>query len=120
MLSLSRKQVFEWYAKFRECRENVEYDERSGRPKAVRTPDMIETVQQLISTHSRMTLRMMKEVLEITREIIRKILMEDLGKRKICARSVPQYLPDEQISDCKLVKNLFHLWKTIVPCLTPL
>jgi hypothetical protein len=39
---------------------------------------------------------MMEEELEISRETIRSFLVEDLGKRKICARFVPHYLADEQ------------------------
>jgi hypothetical protein len=38
----------------------------------------------------------MGEELEICRETIRSFLLEDLGKRKICARFVPHYLADEQ------------------------
>jgi hypothetical protein len=44
---------------------------------------MNETVRELTSTDCSMTLWMMEEELEISRETIRKILMEDLGKRKI-------------------------------------
>jgi hypothetical protein len=55
-LSLSRTLISEWYAKFRDSCENLEDDERSGRPTTVRTPDMIETVRELISTDRRMTL----------------------------------------------------------------
>jgi Mn-dependent DtxR family transcriptional regulator len=47
------------------------------RPTPVRTPDMIETIRELISTDRRITLRMMEEELEISREIIRIILMKD-------------------------------------------
>jgi hypothetical protein len=94
--ALARTRVFEWYARFRDGRENVEDNERSGRPAAVRTPGMVERVRQLISTDRRMTLRMMEMELHISRETIRKILMEDLGKRKICPRFVPHCLTDEQ------------------------
>jgi hypothetical protein len=64
--ALPRTRVFEWYARFRDGRENIENDESSGRPTAVRTPDMIETVRELISTDR----RMMEEELEISRETI--------------------------------------------------
>jgi hypothetical protein len=46
--ALSRTRVFEWYARYREGRENLEDDESSGRPVAARTPDMIETFRELI------------------------------------------------------------------------
>jgi hypothetical protein len=35
--SLSRTRVFEWYTRFRDGSENLEYDERSGRPTASRS-----------------------------------------------------------------------------------
>jgi hypothetical protein len=38
----------------------------------------------------------MEEELEISRETIRRILVEDLGKLMICARFVPHCLTDEQ------------------------
>jgi stress response protein YsnF len=76
--ALSGTQVFEWYAILRDRCENLE-DERSVRPTAVRTPDTIETVRELISTNRRMTLRMMEEELKISRDTIRTILMEDLA-----------------------------------------
>jgi hypothetical protein len=38
----------------------------------------------------------MEEELEIRREIIRKLLVENFEERKICARSVPLCLTDEQ------------------------
>jgi hypothetical protein len=65
--SLSGTRVFEWYARFRDGRGNLEEDERSGRPTAVRTPDMIETVREFILTDRRMTLWMMEEVQRIRR-----------------------------------------------------
>jgi hypothetical protein len=48
MLSCTR--VFGWYARFRDGHENLEDDERSGQPTAAQTPDMMETVRDLIST----------------------------------------------------------------------
>jgi hypothetical protein len=87
--ALSRTWVFEWHARFQDGCE-------TRRSTAIRTPDMIETVRELISTDHRMTLRMMEEKLEISRETICKILMEHLGKRKICARFVLYSLTNEQ------------------------
>jgi hypothetical protein len=43
-----------------------------------------------------MILPMMKEELEISRETIFRILVEDLGRRKICARFVPYCVTDER------------------------
>jgi histone-lysine N-methyltransferase SETMAR len=43
-----------------------------------------------------MPLRIIEEELEISRGTIRKTLLEDFRKRKICARFVPHCLTDEQ------------------------
>jgi hypothetical protein len=54
--------------KISDDRENLDDNERNGRSTAVRTPDMIETVRELISTDRWITLRMTEEELEISRE----------------------------------------------------
>jgi hypothetical protein len=71
--ALSRTRVYEWYARYWDGRENLENDERNG-PTTVRTPDMIETVREMISSDRRMTLRMMEEE-ELTHliQIIRRV-----------------------------------------------
>jgi hypothetical protein len=79
--ALPRTRVCAWYARFRDGCENLDDDESNGRSTAVRTPDMIETVQELTSTNRRITLRRMEEELEISREtnfIGRSHNMEDL------------------------------------------
>jgi ferritin-like metal-binding protein YciE len=49
---------------------------------------------------------MVEEEPEISRETILKTFAEDLGKRKICVRFVPQCLTDElKAQDCKLFKS---------------
>jgi hypothetical protein len=72
--ALYRTPVFEWYARFRDGRVNLEDDESSGRPTAVRTPVIIQTVRELISTDRRMTLRVMEEeVLSRLAQRIRRV-----------------------------------------------
>jgi hypothetical protein len=53
-------------------------------------------MRELVSTDGRITLLMVEEELEISRETIRIILVEDLGKLKICARFVLHCLTDEK------------------------
>ena len=38
---MNRASVFEWHKKFKGCRESVRYDERCGRSKEVKTPELI-------------------------------------------------------------------------------
>jgi hypothetical protein len=93
---LSGTRVFGWYASFQDGRQNLEDDKRSRRPTAIRTPDMIETFRELVLIERQMTIRVMEDTFKISRGTIRKILMEDLGKRKICATFVPHSLTDKQ------------------------
>ena len=39
--SMNRASVFEWHKRFKEGRQSVRDDERCGRSKKVRTPDLI-------------------------------------------------------------------------------
>ena len=43
-----QKQVFEWYRRFREGRENVEDDGRSGRPIKAVTEENVEKVRDFV------------------------------------------------------------------------
>jgi hypothetical protein len=88
--------VSECYSRFWDGCENLEADKRGGQPTAIQTPDMIKTVQEFISTEHQVTLRMMEEILKISRETVHKILVEGLGKQKISTRFIPHCLANEQ------------------------
>jgi len=45
--ALSRTTIFEWHKRFREGRESVKDDERSGRPTTSRTDDNIDAVDKM-------------------------------------------------------------------------
>ncbi|KAG5335786.1 SETMR methyltransferase, partial [Acromyrmex heyeri] len=95
---LSRTAVFEWHKRFLEGRETLEDDKKSGRPILVRTPEMIEKVRDFVANDRNASLKMMEEALNISRETIRTILHEDLGKTKVCAKFVPHILRSDQKS----------------------
>jgi transposase len=46
--ALSRTTIFEWHKRFREGRESVKDDERSGQPTRSRTDDNIATVDKMV------------------------------------------------------------------------
>ena len=48
--TMSRTRAFEWHKRFKEGREEVEDDPRSGRPSTSRTADNIERVKQMVRT----------------------------------------------------------------------
>ena len=98
--TMSRSRVFEWHKRFKEGREDVEDDSRSGRPSTSRTADNVERVKQMVCGDRRLTVRMIVDELEINRDSVWKIFTEDLGIRKICAKMVPKLLENEQKERC--------------------
>ncbi|XP_041349487.1 protein GVQW3-like [Gigantopelta aegis] len=93
---MSRARVFQWHKRFLDSREDVHDDQKSGRPKTTKTDENIRKVQKLVRSDRRLTIRMMAEMLSMNKELIRKILIEDLSMRKVCAKMVPKLLTDEQ------------------------
>jgi len=49
-----------------------------------------------VRENRRLTVRSIAEQTQIDRESVRKILTEDLDKRKMCAKMVPKDLTEEQ------------------------
>ena len=76
-----------------------EDDERGGRPKSTRTELNIVAVADVVKNDRRIASRMIAESLNIPKTVVLRILKEDLGKRKLCARFVPHSLTPEQRED---------------------
>ena len=71
-------------------------DTRSGCPSTARTNENMKSVPRLLTEDRCTTLQMIADRLNIGKETVRRIVTEDLGKRKICARFVPHALTTEQ------------------------
>ncbi|GBM80780.1 Putative uncharacterized protein FLJ37770 [Araneus ventricosus] len=84
--AVSKKCVFEWLKRFRDGKEDVKDEPRSGRPPTSTTPDNIERVQRMLADDRRLSLRMIAEELKINRSVS-NIIHEHLQKRKkkVCA-----------------------------------
>ncbi|GBM95505.1 hypothetical protein AVEN_124295-1, partial [Araneus ventricosus] len=74
-------------------KEDVEDEPRSGRPP---TSDNIERVRRMLADERRLCLRMIAEELKISIDSVSNIDHEHFQKRKICARSVPHKLSNDQ------------------------
>ncbi|GBM85936.1 hypothetical protein AVEN_97556-1 [Araneus ventricosus] len=85
--AVSKKCVFEWFKRFRDGKEDVEDEPRSGRPPTSTTPDSIERVRRLLADDRRLSLRMIAEELEISLDSVSNIIHEHFQKRKkkVCA-----------------------------------
>jgi len=97
--ALNRSNVFRWYSRFRDGRELVKNYETGGRPKSTRTEVKTAAVADLVENDRRIASRMTAVPLNIPKTVVLRILKEDLGKRKLCARFVPQSLTPEQRED---------------------
>jgi hypothetical protein len=86
-------------SRFRGRRKLVENDERGGRPKSTRTEVNSAAVADMVKNDRRIASRMIAESLNTPKTVVLRILKEDLGNRKLCARFVPYSLTPEQRED---------------------
>ncbi|KAJ4448109.1 hypothetical protein ANN_10121 [Periplaneta americana] len=80
--AVSRKCVYEWFKRFREGKETIEDEPRSGRPSTSRTPEMIEKVRQVLEQDRRLTLRSIAEELDISKDTVHTIVRDDTDEQK--------------------------------------
>ena len=64
-----------------------------------RTEINIGAVAHVVKSNRRIASRMIVESLNIPKTVVLRILKEDLGKRKLCARFAPHFLTPEQKED---------------------
>jgi hypothetical protein len=97
--AVNRSKLFSRYSRFRDGRDLVADDERGGHPKSTLTEVTIGAVAEPVKNDRRIALRMAAESLNTPKNVVLRILKEDLGKRKSRARFVPQSLAPEQRED---------------------
>ena len=88
--------VCKWVHRFNDGQESIENDPRVGRPVSVLTEKNIATVKTLIEKDTRYTVQEIENLSGIHSSSVLKILREQLGLRKICARWMLHLLTDEQ------------------------
>ena len=91
--TISRTWIFEWHKRFKEEREDVEDDSRSGRPTTSTMNKNVECVREEVHNDC-LTVRMTADELSMNSERVWRIIMKDLGMRKICVKMVPRLLND--------------------------
>ena len=94
---MSRAQAFDWFRRFKDGRESVESDPRSGRPPTSRNVQRVEQVRQLVRSDRRLTVREMAEDVGISKSACHEILTDDLGMLRVSAKFVPRLLTEEQL-----------------------
>jgi len=94
--AMSRAQAFLWHKMFCEGRTPVEDEQRSGRPSTTRESDNTARVRELVRSHRRLTVNMTADEVNLNRKGDRRILTEELGMRKLCAKMVLLNLTEQQ------------------------
>jgi len=94
--AMSRAQAFRWHKMFFEGRTIVEDVQRSGWPSRTRTSNNTARVRELVRSYQRLTVSIIADEVNVNREAVRRILTEELGMRKICAKMVPRNLTQQQ------------------------
>ena len=93
---MSRKYVYEWFKRFREGKETTLDEPRFGLSSTSRNPEVIEKVCQMLAQDRRLMLKLIVEVLGISKDTAQTIVRDYLGKREISFRFMPHKLTDEQ------------------------
>ncbi|XP_025154465.1 uncharacterized protein LOC112588509 [Harpegnathos saltator] len=84
--------VKKWFTEFRCGRTSTSNAERSGRPKEVVTPEIVDKIHGMILDDRRMKVREVAEAVGISTEQVHHILHEYLDMKKLSARWVPRLL----------------------------
>jgi transposase len=69
---MKKSSVFQWHKRFKEGRENVEDDERSGCPKSHRNDENVEKMRNLAHSDRRLSIRAMTVQLNFGKETAEK------------------------------------------------
>ncbi|XP_054723716.1 protein GVQW3-like [Uloborus diversus] len=93
---MSYSQAKKWHKAFKEGREDVTDEARSGRPSNSKTDNNVSCVRELLNSDRRMSVRLLSDSLNLPKTIVHEIVSEELGMRKICAKLVPKVLTDAQ------------------------
>ena len=80
--------VFEWHKRFKECRESVRDDERCGRSKEVRTPELIGQIKNFMDKDPRVSIETISAQFDVSVGTVHTIIHEELKMQKICAKFV--------------------------------
>jgi len=94
--AMGRSQTFQWFSRFKAGRTSTDDDERSHRPVSISTPEMIESVRQIIRQDRPCTIDEVSMLVAISHGTCHKILTEDLKMRRVASKFMPRLLSVDQ------------------------
>ena len=94
--AMSKTRVYEWYKRFQDGREDVEDDERPGRPSTSTTDKTVEKVKEMVMNDRRITIREVADDVGISIGSCHEIFSNVLGMKRVAVKFVPKLLNFEQ------------------------
>jgi len=85
-----------WHKDFKDGRETVEDNDRSGYSSTSSSDENVSDVKELLDIDRRLSLRFIAEDLTMSNLTVHIIVTETLHLRKICAKLVSKMLSEEQ------------------------
>ncbi|UYV60870.1 hypothetical protein LAZ67_1002645 [Cordylochernes scorpioides] len=82
---ISRSQSGKWHKAFKEGREEVADEPRSGRPTTARTDEDVDRVLEVLRTDRRLSIQQIADTLHMSTFVVHGIVTEDMQMRKSCA-----------------------------------
>ena len=87
---------FEWHKRFKEGKESVREDERCGRSKEVRTPELIGQIKNFMDKDCHVSIETINAQFDVSVGSVHTIILKELKMRKICTKFVPRVLREDQ------------------------
>lgn len=94
--AMKRPTIIKWVERFQQGETSAQDQPRSGRPKSSRDESHKEKLAVLLEESRSWTTRELSHQLDISKDSVHKMLVEDFGMRKVCAKWVPHQLTPEQ------------------------
>ena len=92
---MNRVSVFERHKRFKGGSESVRDDERCGKSKEVRTPELIGQIKNFIVKDCRASIETISAQFDVSVQTVHTIIREELKMLKICAKFVPRVLRED-------------------------
>ena len=92
----SHTQVFKWFKRFKERREEIGDDQRPSNPSTSKTDANNEKVSEIVRQNRCLNIRAVAELMNIDKKTVRQILHNNFNMKKVCLKMVPRLLTLEQ------------------------
>ncbi|GFX99029.1 protein GVQW3 [Trichonephila clavipes] len=93
---MKKKQIKEWYGRFKNGRTSVNSDPRSGRPSTGTLSHNVERARVALEQDRRLTVRKLEDEIRIPKSTVWRILTKNLGMTRVCTKFIPKLLSDQQ------------------------